>query len=301
MKHTCGLLALVIVGVSCSERQPDDSAQAASGVRVQARATARAHARSRQEEGRRALYADKKNAALERFREALALDPELWEARYDLAITCASVGQLATAERELLRARKESDGAAHVILALADVQRRRGEARAATLTLSAYVKDHPESVEARTRYVKALREAGEKQRSIEEARTLLAKRPEEAVLLSELALSYVSIGDGETARAIAAQALAKNPGSAAAEHALGLLALKEHNELVAVQYLLRAIEDEPGEPAPRLVLARLFLEAGVLDKAEEQFRGVLEISPENREAHLGLAAAARAADGGAHP
>src|SRR5262245_22628939 len=72
-------------------------------------------------------------------REAIAIDPNLWEARYNLGVVLAGGGDLASAEEELERAAKISPDAIEVVVALAEVQRRRGEQKAAAETLGNFL------------------------------------------------------------------------------------------------------------------------------------------------------------------
>src|SRR5690348_8430343 len=80
-----------------------------------------------------------RDRAIALLREAISIDENLWEARYDLGVVLASAGDLAGAEKELRAAAKLAPDAADVVVALAEVQRRRGESRDAADTLGDFV------------------------------------------------------------------------------------------------------------------------------------------------------------------
>ena len=60
-------------------------------------------------------------------KEAIQIDPNLWEARYDLGVLYAQTGALAAAEVQLKAAQKIAPSEQDVAVALAEVRRRRGE------------------------------------------------------------------------------------------------------------------------------------------------------------------------------
>lgn len=95
-------------------------------------------------------------------KEAVALDANLWEARYDLGAILGNEGDLAGAEEQLALAAKLSPDTQDVAVALAEVRRRRGEQKKAADGLDDFVRDHPNAVEARTLYVASLRERDRK-------------------------------------------------------------------------------------------------------------------------------------------
>src|SRR6185369_7824535 len=88
--------------------------------------------------------------AISLLREAIQIDPNLWEARFDLGVVLANAGDLAHAEEQLKAAAKIDPEREEVAVALAEVRRRRGSNKEAAGTLEDYVKDHPSALEART-------------------------------------------------------------------------------------------------------------------------------------------------------
>ena len=99
--------------------------------------------------------------AIALLREAISIDGNLWEARFDLGIVLANQGDLANAEDSLKAAAKIAPDREEVVVALAEVRRRRGSNKDAASTLEDFVKDHPSAIEARTLLVTALRDSAQ--------------------------------------------------------------------------------------------------------------------------------------------
>ena len=109
-----------------------------------------------------------------------------------------------------------------------------------------FVQDHPNAVDARTLYVAALRESGQVDKAIAEAREVLVRKPADATALAELALSHLAKGEREAAALLAKQALDANPNSAVAHRATGLLDLAERRRRRGVR---RVPQGGAGRPA----------------------------------------------------
>lgn len=226
-------------------------------------------------------------------KEAITMDGNLWEARYDLGVVLAASGDLAGAEEQLRLANKVAPDAPDVVLALAEVQRRRGEEKAAAETLGDFVAAHPQSLEAKSLYVTALRDSGQVDKAIVQARELLVRRPSDASALAELALCHLAKGEKDTASLLAKQALDSNPKSAVAERATGLIALAAGDDAAAFQAFTKATQEDPRDTTARLNMGAVLVRAGAYAKAEEQFRAVLQAAPEDDAAQVGLAVALR--------
>ena len=152
------------------------------------------------------------------------IDSNLWEARYDLGVVLARAGDLAGAEDAARRRRPSCRPTRRRSPpALAEVRRRRGEHKLAAEGLADFVQAHPNAVDARTLYVAALRESGQVDKAIVEAREVLVRKPADATALAELALSHLAKGEKEAAALLAKQALDASPNSAVAHRATGLL------------------------------------------------------------------------------
>jgi len=248
---------------------------------------------SKMVQGVTAAKANQRSSAAGLLREAIAIDPNLWEARYDLGVVLTGMGDLAGAEEHLAAAARLAPESQDIASALAEVRRRRGEHKLAAEGLADFVHDHPNAVEARTLYVAALREAGQVDKAIAEAREVLVRKPADATALAELALAHLSKGEKEAAALLAKQALDSNPNSAVAHRATGLLDLSNGDDAEAFAEFRKASQADPRDTTSRLNMGVVLLKAGAYAKAEEQYREILKVSPDDVEAQVGYAAALR--------
>jgi tetratricopeptide (TPR) repeat protein len=234
-------------------------------------------------------------------REAIALDANLWEARYDLGAILGNEGDLAGSEEQLALAAKLAPDSQDVAVALAEVRRRRGEQKEAADGLADFVQDHPNAVDARTLFVASLRESGQIDKAIAEAREVLVRKPADASALAELSLSHLAKGEKEAAALLAKQALDSSPNSAVAHRATGLLDLANGDDAEAFAEFRKAADADPHDTTSRLNMGVVLLHAGAYAKAEEQYREILKVSPDDTQAQVGLAAALRGGSDPAHP
>jgi tetratricopeptide (TPR) repeat protein len=244
-------------------------------------------------QGAQAAKDGQRDRAIALLREAIQVDPNLWEGRYDLGVVLAGAGDLAGAEEQLAAASKAAPDAPSVAVALAEVRRRRGEAKLAAQGLADFVAGHAGALDARTLYVAALRESGQLDKAIAEAREVLVRKPADATALAELALSHLAKGQKEAAALLAKQALDANPNSAVAHRATGLLDLANGDDAEAFAEFRKAAQADPRDTTSRLNMGVVLLRAGAYAKAEEQYREALKVSPDDSDAQVGLAAALR--------
>jgi tetratricopeptide (TPR) repeat protein len=242
-----------------------------------------------------------RDRAIALLREAITIDANLWEAHYDLGVVLAGAGDLAGAEDQLAIASKLAPDEQEIAQALAETRRRRGEQKAAAEGLSDFVQAHPNAVDARTLYVAALRESGQIDKAIAEAREVLVRKPSDATALAELALSHLAKGEKEAAALLAKQALDSSPGSAVAHRATGLLDLANGDDAEAFAEFRKASQADPKDTTSRLNMGVVLLKAGAFPKAEEQYRQILTVNPDDVEAQVGLAAALRGEADAQHP
>lgn len=260
--------------------------------------------------------------AAELFEQALVIDPALWEARYDLGIVLAAQGELEKAAKELGRASKEAPAEENIVVALAEVERRRGRSKEGAEALATFVKAHPNAASAKDAYVSALRDSKQYDKALEQARELLLLHPGDAGALAELSLCYLAKGDHETASLVAKQAVdsanknddkdakgePKKPDDKAkatprseeaikkagkAQLASALVAFTRGNDAEAFAAFQKAAELDPRDPTPKMNMGTIFARAGQFAKAEEQFRGVIAGNKDDLDALLGLAIAQR--------
>jgi tetratricopeptide (TPR) repeat protein len=248
-----------------------------------------------------AKTASGRDRAIALLKEAITIDPNLWEAHYDLGALLAQTGDLAGAETSLEKAAKLSADSEEVATALGEVRRRRGEEKRAADGLQAFVEQHPDARDARMLYVVALRESGQKEAAITQAREALRRKPGDATALAELALSHLAKGEQDTADLLVKEALTKNKDSAVAHRTAGLVSLAKGDDAAAFSAFAKASQLDPKDTTARLNMGTVLLRAGVYTKAEEQFRAVLNVAKDDEDAAIGLAAALRGQGDKAHP
>ena len=244
-------------------------------------------------QGVQAAKDGQRDRAVSLLREAIAVDSNLWEARYDLGVVLVGAGDLAGAEDQLATAAKLAPDSQEIAVALAETRRRRGEQKLAAEGLSDFVQGHPNAVDARTLYVASLRESGQIDKAITEAREVLVRKPADATALAELALSHLAKGEKEAAALLSKQALDANPNSAVAHRATGLLDLANGDDAEAFAEFRKAAQADPKDTTSRLNMGVVLLKAGAFAKAEEQYRQIIAVSPDDVEAQVGLSAALR--------
>lgn len=234
-----------------------------------------------------------KDRAISLLEQAVKADAGLWEAHYNLGVLLADKGDLAPAERHLASAQQLAPNAEDVAVALSEVRRRRGDAQGAVDALLPFVKENPGASHAPVALIGALREADKIEQAIAQAQQVLVRHAGDPRALSELSLSYLDKGEMDTAELLSNEALKADPKSAIAERTAGLIKLNLGDDALAFRHFARASELDSKDTTARLNVGTVLLEAGIYDKAAEQFRAVHEAEPENTAAALGLAAARR--------
>lgn len=234
-----------------------------------------------------------RDRAITLLRQAIAKDPSLWEAHYNLGVLLARKNDLAGAEPELAKAAELAPNAEDVALALGEVRRRRGDPGAAADGLAAFVRSFPDAIASRMALVAALRESGRLDEAIKNATELLKRRPNDPVALSALALAHVDKGEMDAAELLSTEALKGDKKTAVAERTAALVALKRGDDAIAFQHFVSASELDPKDITARLNMGVVLLQAGVYPRAEKEFRAVRDVEPENDDAAIGLAAALR--------
>lgn len=121
-----------------------------------------------------------------------------------------------------------------------------------------------------------------------ECRAAVSRSPQSAAPWGKLGLAFFIHDYSEEARRCFVAAEQSDPRDARWPYFQGVI-LAESDAEGAVQKLERAADLCADQPeAPRLQLAELLLAHGHLEKAGEQFQHVLQHSPNNARAHLGL-------------
>lgn len=231
--------------------------------------------------------------AIALLREAVKIDPNLWEAHFDLGLVLAMDSDLSGAESSLKTAHSLAPDQEDVAVALGEVRRRRGLSKDAAEGLESFVAQNPGATDARSLLATTLRDSGQFEKAIKEAREVLVRKSGDAGALSELALCHLAKQERESAKLLARQALDANPKSPAALRVMGLVQLAEGDDALAFASFQKAAQEDPRDTTARLNMGTVLLRAGSYAKAEEQYRAALQVAPDDLDAQVGLAAALR--------
>jgi tetratricopeptide (TPR) repeat protein len=244
-----------------------------------------------------AARSDGRDEAVALLEQAVADDPDLWEAHYNLGVLRARRGELEAAQKQLEAAHDLAPNAEDVVSALGEVLRRRERPREAVAVLARFVTSFPAALTARQALIVAEREAGQPELALEQARELLKRQPGDPTALAQLALTHLELRQVDVAELLVSEALKSESRAAVVERTAGLIALERGDDALAFVHFAKATELDPTDTAAGLNTGTVLLRAGVYERAEKHFRTVLTVAPDLDAAKLGLAAALRGQGG----
>jgi predicted CXXCH cytochrome family protein len=192
--------------------------------------------------------------AIEMFRRAVAQDPSLANARYNLARALETAGQMSEARSEYEQAIPLRAQFPEAHYALANLLVKSGDPAPAV-----------------THYQEAIR-----------------LRPVYAEAHSNLANVYADQGRVEEARAELEEALRVNPAFAEAHNNLARILASQRRIQEAIEHARRAVTLNANYAEGHYNLGRLLQETGAADTAIAEYRRAIEIRPDLAEAHLSL-------------
>lgn len=238
------------------------------------------------------LMAAKDDASHDRavagFEQALTLDPQLWEAHYNLGVLYRRRGELRKALPHFKAAHAAAPAAGEALIALAETEHALGERDEAADLLSQYIHDHPEANEVRTALTAVLREQGHFDDALARAREALVRDPANIAALLEVGRIYKAKGDLDVAELVFQKVLALDPKSATAHNDLGLLALARGDTQQAWGEFEKATGIDARFTPARMNKASVLLRAGDYAGARAEYAKVLEVAPDAVDARVGL-------------
>jgi tetratricopeptide (TPR) repeat protein len=226
--------------------------------------------------------------AIAAFEQALAIDPKLWEAQYNLGVLHRRRGELRKALPHLQAAHELESSAGEPLIALAEAQHALGDKDEAAELLQQYVRAYPDANDVRIALVSVLRERGAYDEALERAREALVREPANVPALLEVGRIYKAKGDLDVAELVFQKVLALDAKHAAAHNDLGLLALTRGDTQRAFDEFDRAVASDPGFSAARMNRASVLLRSGDYASARDEYRKVLEVDGELVDARVGL-------------
>jgi tetratricopeptide (TPR) repeat protein len=228
--------------------------------------------------------------AKELLQKAVALDPRLWEAHYDLGLTLRRLGELEAARASLLKARELAPEAGEPLLALAECEFARGDPDAAANLLDALLAKDPSNVEARLSLAAVNRQRGRLDAALE----VLVQNPSETRALLEVGRIYRAQKELDVAELVLEKARALSDKSAPVYNELGLLALERGDTQLAFSHFGRAESLDARFAPAHLNQGSVLLKAGDFKAAERSYRAALSADKSSIDARIGLGIALRA-------
>jgi tetratricopeptide (TPR) repeat protein len=231
--------------------------------------------------------------ALEHFRRAVEIDPYLWEAHYNMGVLYRRRGEIREAITSLEEARRIQPGAPEPLLALAEAMWALGERDDASELLGAYVRDvDANAVDVRVAYATLLRERGEYDDALEQAREALIRDSSNRQALVEVGRVYRAREQYDVAALVFRKALDLSeegtPERAAIHVDLGLVSLSRGDTQAAFVEFAQAIQIDPRNKEARSNQGSVLLAAGDYAGAATEYEAVLQIDDDDLDARVAL-------------
>jgi putative PEP-CTERM system TPR-repeat lipoprotein len=233
----------------------------------------------------RLLLADGKvDAAVERARQAVEIDPRIPQVQLMLGRALVAVSDLDGARRAFRDALALDANLLPAELELVDLHQQRGELDTATQIADQAVRTHPASLAARLALVRVLTVRSEDHpRAQTELRGLLARYPKSGPVKAAQGAYLLSEGDLGGARAAFARALDLNPDQMDALAGIVAVDLATKNVGDARDRIDAVLKRKPQTPGALIMLAKVEFTANNFAKAEATLRRALDIDPSNPE------------------
>jgi superkiller protein 3 len=271
-----------IAPVSLPKTNPEAQAAFDEGVRIMR--TGRKH------------YKD----AREPLTRATRLDGRLFEAWHDLGVVETAMGNYDKAVDHFEKALDIQPGSRKTILAYGESLRRAHRPQKAAKVYAKWLDSDPNDAEMRARYGQVLREAGDLEESLEQARQLLAMGGSSGenvartvVAYNALGLTYYKMGKLDLAETAFRKASELDAKSAFVWNNLGLVAFDRGHDQEAFLDFQKASDLDPKYLQARLNKAVVYLDCGDYKNARSELEAAVKIDPNDAEAQVALGVAAR--------
>lgn len=227
-----------------------------------------------------------------KFEHALTLDPNLWEAHYNLGVIARQEGELREAVQDFRRALRIRE-AKQPVLALAEAYHALGDLKEASDALETYVGKHPDDLDARASLAMVDRERRNYDDALTQAREVLTRDSGNVNALLEVGRVYRAKQQYDVAELVFKKALAIQPDNAAIRNDLGLLALARGDTQAAFHEFAEATEKDPKFTPAHANQGSVLMLSGDYEGAAREYRAVLSVDPNDVDAKVALGAALR--------
>jgi tetratricopeptide (TPR) repeat protein len=279
--------------------KPARAASAASPTATVALPRADTQAQAEFEEGLRVMRTGRKHYkdARSHFVKATQIDGHLFEAWHNLGVVEAALARFDAAADSFRQALDVQPGSRKTLLAYGETLRRAHQPKKAAKVYQKWLESNAGDAEIRARLGQVLREAGDLEASLEQARFLLGQAGGDAGKLvlayNALGLTYYKMGKLDLAETALRKALEMDAKSAFVWNNLGLVALERGHDQEAFLDFQKGSELDPKYVQARLNKAVVFLDCGDYRHARQELERAVEIDPSDPEAQVALGVAAR--------
>ncbi len=236
---------------------------------------------------------DNETHAIESFEAALAIDPGLWEAHYNLGVVYERRGEARKALQHFEAAHQTEPSASEPLIGLAEAQHRLGDRAAASDLLEQYLQSHADDNKVRVLLTSILRERGRFDDALTQARDALVRDPANAAALLEVGRIYRAKQEPDVAELVFRKVLALDPKSAPAHNDLGLLGLERGDTQLAFDEFEKAVAVDPSFAPARMNRASVLVHAGDYAAAHAEYEKVLALDEHAVDARVGLGVSLR--------
>jgi tetratricopeptide (TPR) repeat protein len=297
------LLAAALGLAACGGPRAAGRGQAANPIAVVALPRANPEAQSEFEEGVVVMKMGRKHykEARQHFTKATSLDGKLFEAWHDLGVIETALGNYDKAVDHFGKALDIQPGSRKTILAYGESLRRAHRPQKAAKVYAKWLDSDPNDAEMRSRYGQVLREAGDLEESLDQARQLLSQGPgangenvaQTVIAYNALGLTYYKMGKLDLAETALRKAAELDAKSAFVWNNLGLVAFDRGHDQEAFLNFQKASELDPKYVQARLNKAVVYLDCGDYKRARVELEEAVKIDPNDAEAQVALGVAAR--------
>jgi tetratricopeptide (TPR) repeat protein len=297
-----GALACASALAACGGPRAAGKNQVSNPIAPVALPRANPEAQSSFEEGVTVMKLGRKHYkdARKLFTKATQLDGKIFEAWHDLGVVETALGNYDKAVDDFEQALKIQPGSRKTILAYGESLRRAHRPQKAAKVYAKWLDSDPNDVELRTRYGQVLREAGDLDESLEQARQVLAiggssgeNVAQTVIAYNALGLTYYKMNKLDLAETAFRKASELDAKSAFVWNNLGLVAFDRGHDQEAFLNFQKASELDPKYVQARLNKAVVYLDCGDYKKARAELEEAVKIDPNDVEAQVALGVAAR--------
>jgi tetratricopeptide (TPR) repeat protein len=291
--------ALAVGAAACSHAPPPNAGGPAKAIAVVALPKAAPEAQNEFDEGVRVMKLGRKHykQARPHFVKATETDGNLFEAWHDLGVIDTALGDFDKAVDDFKRAMDIQPGSRRTVLAYGESLRRAHRPKKAATVYAGWLTSDPNDAEMRARYGQVLREAGDLEEALEQARLLLSYGGENTaqtvIAYNALGLTYYRMGKLDLAETALKKAADLDAKSAFVWNNLGLVAFDRGHDQEAFLDFQKASELDPKYVQARLNKAVVYLDCGDYKRARAELEHAVEIDPNDVEAQVALGVASR--------